>query len=245
MSDDTPRYMISVAADLVGMHPQTLRIYETKGLVTPQRTAGNTRLYSDADLERLRLIQQLTTELGLNLAGVEHVIRLEEQIRRMQRTMERLEREMREAIAAGAQAVPPRPRSLRPHGLGARAEDMDFQRLTVKSQEAIAAAQELARRRGNPEIVPDHLLRRAPRPGAAADAARRAGGRSARRRRRPISRACPRCRARRSSPARRPRSPASSTAPRRRCASSRTSSSRRSTCCSRSTSFRATSCSRS
>jgi MerR family transcriptional regulator/heat shock protein HspR len=91
--------MISVAADLVGMHPQTLRIYETKGLVAPQRTAGNTRLYSDADLERLRLIQQLTTELGLNLAGVEHVIRLEEQIRRMQRTMERLEREMREAIA--------------------------------------------------------------------------------------------------------------------------------------------------
>src|SRR5213596_1564969 len=73
--DDRPRYMISVAADLVGMHPQTLRIYESKGLVTPQRTAGNTRLYSDADLERLRLIQQLTTELGLNLAGVEHVIR--------------------------------------------------------------------------------------------------------------------------------------------------------------------------
>jgi MerR family transcriptional regulator/heat shock protein HspR len=99
VSDGTPRYMISVAADLVGMHPQTLRIYEAKGLVTPQRTAGNTRLYSDADLDRLRLIQQLTTELGLNLAGVEHVIRLEEQIRRMQRTMERLEHEMREAIA--------------------------------------------------------------------------------------------------------------------------------------------------
>ena len=96
--DDRPRYMISVAAELVGMHPQTLRIYESKGLVTPQRTAGNTRLYSDADLERLRLINRLTTELGLNLAGVEHVIRLEEQIRRMQRTMERLEREMREAI---------------------------------------------------------------------------------------------------------------------------------------------------
>jgi len=97
--DDRPRYMISVAAELVGMHPQTLRIYESKGLVTPQRTAGNTRLYSETDLERLRLISRLTTELGLNLAGVEHVIRLEEQIRRMQRTMERLEREMREAIA--------------------------------------------------------------------------------------------------------------------------------------------------
>jgi len=99
MIDDRPRYMISVAADLVGMHPQTLRIYEAKGLVRPQRTAGNTRLYSEADLARLRLIQQLTTELGLNLAGVEHVIRLEEQIRRMQRHMDRLDREMREAIA--------------------------------------------------------------------------------------------------------------------------------------------------
>jgi MerR family transcriptional regulator, heat shock protein HspR len=96
--DDRPRYMISVAADLVGMHPQTLRIYEAKGLVQPQRTAGNTRLYSEADLERLRLIQQLTTELGLNLAGVEHVIRLEEQLRRMQRRMERLERDMRERL---------------------------------------------------------------------------------------------------------------------------------------------------
>jgi MerR family transcriptional regulator, heat shock protein HspR len=96
---DRPRYMISVAADLVGMHPQTLRIYEAKGLVRPQRTAGNTRLYSDADLERLRLINRLTQELGLNLAGVEHVIRLEEQVRRMQRVVERLEREMREAIA--------------------------------------------------------------------------------------------------------------------------------------------------
>ena len=97
--DDRPRYMISVAAELVGMHPQTLRIYEAKGLVTPQRTAGNTRLYSEADLERLRLINRLTSELGLNLAGVEHVIRLEEQVRRMQMHMERLERQMRDAIA--------------------------------------------------------------------------------------------------------------------------------------------------
>ena len=72
--DDRPRYMISVAADLVGMHPQTLRIYEQKGLVRPQRTPGNTRLYSERDLERLRLIQGLTTELGLNLAGVEAVL---------------------------------------------------------------------------------------------------------------------------------------------------------------------------
>ena len=96
--DDRPRYMISVAADLVGMHPQTLRIYEAKGLVRPKRTPGNTRLYSDADLDRLRLIQRLTTELGLNLAGVEHVLRLEDQLQRMQARLERLERQMREEI---------------------------------------------------------------------------------------------------------------------------------------------------
>jgi MerR family transcriptional regulator/heat shock protein HspR len=93
-----PRYMISVAADLVGMHPQTLRIYEQKGLVSPQRTAGNTRLYSEADLERLRTIQRLTTELGLNLAGVELVLRMEDQFKRMEARMERIEREMREEI---------------------------------------------------------------------------------------------------------------------------------------------------
>ena len=98
MIDDRPRYMISVAAELVGMHPQTLRMYEQKGLVRPQRTAGNTRLYSEADLERLRLIQRLTGELGLNLAGVEAVLGLEEQLQLMQARMKRLEREMREAV---------------------------------------------------------------------------------------------------------------------------------------------------
>jgi MerR family transcriptional regulator, heat shock protein HspR len=96
--DEKGRYMISVAADLVGMHPQTLRIYEQKGLVRPQRTAGNTRLYSEPDLVRLRLIQRLTTELGLNLAGVEQVLRLEDQLRRMQARFDRLERELREEM---------------------------------------------------------------------------------------------------------------------------------------------------
>jgi MerR family transcriptional regulator/heat shock protein HspR len=96
--NDHPRYMISVAAELVGMHPQTLRIYEAKGLVRPKRTAGNTRLYSDFDVERLRLIQRLTTDLGLNLAGVERVLALEDELARMHRRLDRLEREMREAI---------------------------------------------------------------------------------------------------------------------------------------------------
>ena len=96
--DDRGRYMISVAAELVGMHPQTLRIYEQKGLVRPQRTAGNTRLYSESDLDRLRLIQRLTGDYGLNLAGVEMVLGLEDQMRRMQRRMDRMEREMRDEM---------------------------------------------------------------------------------------------------------------------------------------------------
>jgi MerR family transcriptional regulator/heat shock protein HspR len=99
MIDERPRYMISVAAELVGMHPQTLRIYEAKGLIRPKRTAGNTRLYSEADLERLRLIQQLTNEGGLNLAGVDQVLRLQDEVERMQRLLDRMEAEMREAIS--------------------------------------------------------------------------------------------------------------------------------------------------
>ena len=94
-----PRYMISVAAELVGMHPQTLRMYEQKGLVRPQRTAGNTRLYSDSDVERLRLIQQLTSEVGLNLVGVARVLRMEDELQRMHRRLERMEQEMRRSLA--------------------------------------------------------------------------------------------------------------------------------------------------
>jgi MerR family transcriptional regulator/heat shock protein HspR len=96
--DDAPRYMISVAADLVGMHPQTLRIYEAKGLVRPKRTAGNTRLYSDRDLERLRAIQRLTTELGLNLAGVELVLEMQEELLRARAQLARMERRLREDV---------------------------------------------------------------------------------------------------------------------------------------------------
>ena len=95
---ERPRYMISVAAELVGMHPQTLRIYEQKGLVNPQRTAGNTRLYSDADVERLQLIQRLTTELRLNLAGVERVLHMEDELERLRVRMERMEQEMRRSL---------------------------------------------------------------------------------------------------------------------------------------------------
>jgi MerR family transcriptional regulator/heat shock protein HspR len=84
-------YMISVAAELAGMHPQTLRIYEARGLITPKRSAGKTRLYSQEDVERLRRIQELTSELGMNLAGVEKVFELEEELEKMRARMARLQ----------------------------------------------------------------------------------------------------------------------------------------------------------
>ena len=95
---ERPRYMISVAAELVSMHPQTLRIYESKGLVRPGRTPGGTRLYSERDLERLKLIQRLTTELGLNLAGVSRVLVLEDELGKLRSRLDRLEQEMRNEI---------------------------------------------------------------------------------------------------------------------------------------------------
>ena len=85
-------YMISVAAELAGMHPQTLRIYESRGLISPKRSPKNTRLYSDEDVERLRRIQELTTELGMNLAGVEKVFELEQELDRTRRRLRNLER---------------------------------------------------------------------------------------------------------------------------------------------------------
>ncbi len=85
-------YMISVAAELAGMHPQTLRIYESRGLIRPQRSPKNTRLYSREDVERLQRIQELTGELGMNLAGVEKVFELEAALERMRRKVALLER---------------------------------------------------------------------------------------------------------------------------------------------------------
>lgn len=83
MSKDRPVYVISVAAELVEMHPQTLRLYERKGLIRPKRSAGKTRLYSERDIERLREIRRLTQELGVNLAGVEEIMRLRERVEEM------------------------------------------------------------------------------------------------------------------------------------------------------------------
>jgi MerR family transcriptional regulator/heat shock protein HspR len=97
-TSERPIYMISVAAELVGMHPQTLRMYETKGLIRPQRTPGGTRLYSESDIERLRIVQRLTTELGLNLAGVELVLRLEDELRKAHVQIERLQKQHRRDV---------------------------------------------------------------------------------------------------------------------------------------------------
>ena len=91
---DRPLYMISVAAELAGMHPQTLRVYESKGLVTPKRSGGNTRLYSQADIEQLELISQLTNE-GINLAGVLRILDLENRLVEREKRVERLEHRVR------------------------------------------------------------------------------------------------------------------------------------------------------
>jgi MerR family transcriptional regulator/heat shock protein HspR len=96
-------FMISVAAELAEMHPQTLRMYEARGLIEPKRSPKGTRLYSQADVERLRRIQEMTTEWGMNLAGVEKVFELEDQLERMQRKVAQLERraeQLREEIEA-------------------------------------------------------------------------------------------------------------------------------------------------
>jgi MerR family transcriptional regulator, heat shock protein HspR len=103
MADDTPRvdrplFMISMAAELAAMHPQTLRLYERRGLLAPRRSAKNTRLYSLDDVARLRRIQELT-ELGLNLAGVERVLELEREMTAMRQRVERLQAELAETVA--------------------------------------------------------------------------------------------------------------------------------------------------
>ena len=91
VATDRGVFMISVAAELADMHPQTLRMYEARGLIEPKRSPKGTRLYSQDDVERLRRIQEMTTEWGMNLAGVERVLELEEKLNRMRRKVETLE----------------------------------------------------------------------------------------------------------------------------------------------------------
>ena len=107
---DRPVYVISVAAELVEMHPQTLRLYERKGLIKPKRSSGKTRLYSERDIETLREIRRLTQELGVNLAGVEEIMRLRAELEALQARFEAevarlklllLEKEKEEALGGG------------------------------------------------------------------------------------------------------------------------------------------------
>ena len=99
LSSDHGVFMISVAAELAEMHPQTLRMYEARGLITPQRSPKGTRLYSQEDVDLLRRIQEMTAELGLNLAGVERVLELEEELDRARKRLETLELRARQAQA--------------------------------------------------------------------------------------------------------------------------------------------------
>jgi MerR family transcriptional regulator, heat shock protein HspR len=130
IDEDRGVFMISVAAELAEMHPQTLRMYEARGLITPKRSPKNTRLYSQADVERLRRIQRMTNE-GLNLAGVETVLELEQRVERMRTEMSRMRKraaEMESRMAEeldrlrkslGGELVPYgayEPKSMRPEG---------------------------------------------------------------------------------------------------------------------------------
>jgi len=104
--DDRAVYIISVAAELAGVHPQTLRIYERKGLLRPRRTPGNTRRYSDRDIERLREIQELTQRRGVNLAGVKMIMELQAELEELRRRTAELEEELRRARGPVAQRGP-------------------------------------------------------------------------------------------------------------------------------------------
>jgi MerR family transcriptional regulator/heat shock protein HspR len=106
-SEERAVYIISVAAELSGVHPQTLRMYERRGLLAPKRTSGNTRRYSERDIARIQMIQELTQRDGVSLAGVKLFIEMREQLAEMQRRTQELERELLERMRRpGAEIVP-------------------------------------------------------------------------------------------------------------------------------------------
>jgi len=112
MADDRPVYMIGIAAELAGMHPQTLRVYERRGLVSPKRSPRGTRLYSEADVEMLLRIQELSEE-GFNLTGIERVLSMERALLTANRRIERLEREVEEVKQAAREEIARVERSMR------------------------------------------------------------------------------------------------------------------------------------
>jgi MerR family transcriptional regulator/heat shock protein HspR len=123
LSEERAVYVISVAAELAGVHPQTLRIYERKGLVRPKRTSGNTRRYSERDIDLLRQIQEMTQEFGINLAGVKRIIEMQAELTALRARMQDLEDQLRAADTSGrreGQIVPLRSVFLPPWVGGAR-----------------------------------------------------------------------------------------------------------------------------
>jgi MerR family transcriptional regulator/heat shock protein HspR len=108
-SDDAPCYVISVAARMVGMHPQTLRYYERAGLVAPARTRGNIRLYRRTDIDRLRLVQRLIADHGVNLAGVEVILRMEAELRSLRQRVDEQHGTAPDAAPRALPKEPPRP----------------------------------------------------------------------------------------------------------------------------------------
>jgi MerR family transcriptional regulator/heat shock protein HspR len=123
LSEEGAVYVISVAAKLAGVHPQTLRIYERKGLVRPKRTSGNTRRYSKRDIDLLRQIQEMTQEFGINLAGVKRIIEMQAELTALRARMQDLEDQLRAADQPGrrdGQIVPLRSVFLPPWVGGAR-----------------------------------------------------------------------------------------------------------------------------
>jgi MerR family transcriptional regulator/heat shock protein HspR len=105
VSGSTPKYMIGVAAELLGMHPQTLRMYEQRGLIRPRRTPGGTRLYSDDDLDRVRRVTQLASGLGVSLQGAEYVVALEDEVASLRSRIATLETNLIEANIQGQRRV--------------------------------------------------------------------------------------------------------------------------------------------
>ncbi len=101
-SYDEPVYLISIVASMLNIHPQTLRQYEREGLITPSRTEGRIRLYSQRDIDRMKLILRLTRDLGVNIAGIDIILRLKEQMEEMENEIESLKEQLREANILGS-----------------------------------------------------------------------------------------------------------------------------------------------
>jgi MerR family transcriptional regulator/heat shock protein HspR len=138
VASDRGVFMISVAAELADMHPQTLRMYEARGMIEPKRSPKGTRLYSHKDVERLRRIQEMTAELGMNLAGVERVFELEEKLQGMERKLRALEKRATE-LKAEVERLEKVRRELRAEIVpyekgGAVVRHADLKRFTIRAE---------------------------------------------------------------------------------------------------------------